>query len=299
MTMQAVEVTHVAKSFGRTQAVADVSFAVGRGEIFGLLGPNGAGKTTTIRIILDIFRPERGSVAILGGPMDEQKKDRIGYMPEERGLYQDVSLERCLLYLASLKAVPAPEAHRRLYGYLERLDLVAHRKKKVKDLSKGMQQKAQIISTVLHRPELVVIDEPFSALDPINTQLVKELLRELRDKGTTILMSTHQMHQVEELCDRIVLINEGRNLLYGQLDDIRRQYAGDALLVRTTGEIPHLPGVREVARRNGERKLSLADGLQPQSVLEALVARRVVLERFEVAMPTLEEIFVRVVEGGA
>jgi ABC-2 type transport system ATP-binding protein len=297
--MRPVEVDHVAKSFGRTQAVEDVSFAVAQGEILGLLGPNGAGKTTTIRLILEIFRPERGSIQIFGGPMEEQKKDRIGYMPEERGLYQDVSLERCLLYLASLKAVPSAEARQRANAYLERFDLAAHKRKKVKELSKGMQQKAQIISTVLHRPELVVIDEPFSALDPINTQLVKGLLRELREQGTTILMSTHQMHQAEELCDRIVLINEGRNLLYGRVDDIRRRYAGGALTVRTPGTIPHLPGVQEMWRRNGERRLTLADGVAPQAVLEALVAHEVVIERFEVAMPTLEEVFVRAVEGEA
>jgi ABC-2 type transport system ATP-binding protein len=171
--MHTVEISHVAKSFGSTHAVVDVSFDVRRGEIFGLLGPNGAGKTTTIRMMLDIFRPDRGSISILGGPMDEEKKDRIGYMPEERGLYQELPLERCLLYLASLKGLSAADTRERLAGYLERFDLAAHKGKKVKELSKGMQQKAQIINTLLHRPELVVIDEPFTALDPVNTQLVK------------------------------------------------------------------------------------------------------------------------------
>ncbi|MGD9405561.1 MAG: ATP-binding cassette domain-containing protein, partial [Anaerolineae bacterium] len=165
--MHTVQIAHVAKSFGSTQAVVDVSFDVERGEIFGLLGPNGAGKTTTIRMMLDIFKPDRGTVSILGGPMDEGKKDRIGYMPEERGLYQDLPLERCLLYLASLKGQPPAAAQERLTGYLERFDLAAHKDKKVKELSKGMQQKAQIINTILHQPELVIIDEPFTALDPI------------------------------------------------------------------------------------------------------------------------------------
>jgi ABC-2 type transport system ATP-binding protein len=221
--MHTIEVSHVAKSFGETQAVVDVSFDVERGEIFGLLGPNGAGKTTTIRLMLDIFKPERGAVSILDGPMTEEKKERIGYMPEERSLYQDAPLERCLLYLASLKGLPSGEARQRLGALLERFDLAAHKSKCVKELSKGMQQKAQIINTIIHRPELVIIDEPFTALDPINTQLVKDLMHELRQQGATILMSTHQMHQVEELCDRILLIDEGEDVLYGNLDEIRRR----------------------------------------------------------------------------
>jgi ABC-2 type transport system ATP-binding protein len=293
--MNAIQVSHVAKSFGSTRAVVDVSFDVERGEIFGLLGPNGAGKTTTIRMMLDIFRPDRGTVSILGGPMTEEKKDRIGYMPEERGLYQDAPLERCLLYLASLKSIPAPEARRRLGEYLERFDLAAHKTKKVKELSKGMQQKAQIINTLLHQPELVVIDEPFTALDPINTQLVKDLMRELRERGATILMSTHQMHQVEELCDRILLIDDGRDVLYGNLDTIRRQYSGHAVLVNSTGELPVVPGIEEVEHHNGAIRLSLAEDTAPQDVLRALVAQDVVLERFEIAVPTLDEIFIRVV----
>ncbi len=293
--MNAIQVSHVAKSFGSTRAVVDVSFDVKRGEIFGLLGPNGAGKTTTIRMMLDIFRPDHGTVSILGGPMTEEKKDRIGYMPEERGLYQDAPLERCLLYLASLKSVPTAEARERLGKYLERFDLAAHKAKKVKELSKGMQQKAQIINTLLHQPELIVIDEPFTALDPINTQLVKDLMRELRQQGATILMSTHQMHQVEELCDRILLIDDGMDVLYGKLDVIRRQYSGHAVLVRSAGELPVVPGVKEVTDHNGALRLSLAEDTTPQDVLHAFVAKDVVLERFEIAVPTLDEIFIRVV----
>jgi len=177
-------------------------------------------------------------VSVFGGPMDEAKKERIGYMPEERGLYQDVQLERCLLYLATLKGMSTSDAKERLDNLLVRFDLAKHRTKKVKELSKGMQQKAQIINTVLHRPELVVIDEPFAALDPINKQLVKDVMKELRDEGSTILMSTHQMHQVEELCDRIILIDEGRDVLYGNLDDIRKQYTGHAVIVSTTEDLP-------------------------------------------------------------
>jgi ABC-2 type transport system ATP-binding protein len=296
--MPTAEVSHIAKSFGKTQAVADVSFAVEPGEIFGLLGPNGSGKTTTLRVMLDVFRPDRGTVSVLGGPMSEEKKERIGYMPEERGLYQDLSLDSCLLYLATLKGVPAREARDRLAGYLERFDLAAHKNKKVKELSKGMQQKAQIINTILHRPELVVIDEPFTALDPINAQLVKDLMRELRDEGTTIIMSTHQMHQVEELCDRILLIDEGRDLLYGNLDQIRRQYSGHAVLVRLAGEIPSVDGVEQVLPHNNAAILMLGEDANPQDVLQALMSQGVTLERFEIAIPTLDEIFIRVVEAG-
>jgi len=296
--MYSAEVSHIAKSFGNTQAVADVSLAVKRGEIFGLLGPNGSGKTTTLRVMLDVFKPDRGTVSILGGPMTEEKKELIGYMPEERGLYQDMALERCLLYLVTLKGVPAAEARKRLAGYLERFDLAAHTGKKVKELSKGMQQKAQIINTILHRPELIVIDEPFTALDPINTQLVKDLMKELRDQGATIIMSTHQMRQVEELCDRILLIDDGWDVLYGNLEEIRRQYSGHAVLVRVAGELPDLAGLEQVLPHNNATKLMLAEGTSPQDVLQDLMAHGVILEKFEIAMPTLDEIFIRVVEEG-
>jgi ABC-2 type transport system ATP-binding protein len=293
--MHTIEVSHLAKSFGKTRAVADVSFAVQRGEIFGLLGPNGAGKTTTIRVMLDVFKPDRGTVSVLGGPMNEGKKNRIGYMPEDRGLYQDIPLERCLVYLGTLKGLSRTRARQRVGAYLGHFDLVQHRAKKVKELSKGMQQKAQIIAAIVHRPELLIIDEPFTALDPINTLLVKELIRALRDQGTTILMSTHQMHQVEELCDRILLINDGSNVLYGNLDKIRRRYAGGALLVRTDGELPPVPGVTQVSSRNGDVRLTLDRDTRPQDVLERLVAQRVSIEKFEIAMPSLDEIFVQVV----
>jgi len=294
--MHQVQVEHISKSFGNVEAVRDVDFEVGKGEIFGLLGPNGAGKTTTIRVMLDIFKPERGSVSILGGAMNEKKKDLIGYMPEERGLYQDIALERCLIYLGTLKGLSASEAQSRLEGYLVRFDLLPHKKKKVKELSKGMQQKAQIIAAILHSPELVIIDEPFTSLDPINTQLVKDLMRELHDQGVTIIMSTHQMHQVEELCDRILLINEGINVLYGNLETIRRDYAGHAVMVRAPGGIPKISSVNSMVSHNSATKLILNEGSSPQDVLAELVAEDVSVEKFEIALPTLDEIFIKVVQ---
>jgi ABC-2 type transport system ATP-binding protein len=294
-----VEVSQLSKRFGATQAVDDVSFAVEQGEIFGLLGPNGAGKTTTIRLMLDIFKPDHGTVSILDGPMTEAKKERIGYMPEERGLYQEMQLERCLIYLAGLKGVPATEARQRVLGYLERFDLAQHRHKKVKELSRGMQQKSQIINTVMHEPELLIVDEPFSGLDPVNTKLVKDLMDEMRQKGTTIIMSTHMMHQVEELCDRILLINHGHNVLYGPVNQIRRDYAGHAVLVRVAGSLPEIGGTEVITQHNGALQLNLAEDTTPQDVLAQLVGSQAVIEQFEIATPTLDEIFIQAVGGEA
>jgi len=300
--MNTINVVQISKSFGTQKAVDNVSFDVEPGEIFGLLGPNGAGKTTSIRIILDIFKPDTGSVNILGGKMTEEKKNKIGYLPEERGLYQDISLERCLVYLATLKGLDEDEAKKRLSGYLDRFDLAHARKKKVKELSKGMQQKAQLITTLIHKPEIVIIDEPFSALDPVNTQMVKELLLEERAKGTSIVMCTHQMHQVEELADRIVLINKGQSVLYGQLDAIRKQFATEAVLVRSVHEIPtNLKGVTSIQKNNHHAILQLGKGITPQDVLRELISNNIFVEQFEIAMPTLDEIFIQVVkpEGDA
>lgn len=296
--MNVISVKDIKKSFATTRAVDGVTFEVEPGEIFGLLGPNGSGKTTTIRMILDLFKPDSGEISILGGRMNEEKKNRIGYLPEERGLYQDISLEKCLTYLASLKGLTGDEATNRLNGYLERFDLADHRKKKVKELSKGMQQKAQLIVTLIHQPELVIIDEPFSALDPVNTQMVKDLLKDEREKGKTIVMCTHQMHQVEALCDRIVLINAGKSVLYGELNDIRRQYARPEVDIRTVQPLSEsLPGVRDVHYQNGGARLVLAEGTQPQDLLRLLLERGFTLEQFEIAMPTLDEIFIEVVKG--
>lgn len=294
--MATIAVNQISKRFGKQVAVDEVSFDVIPGEIFGLLGPNGAGKTTSIRIVLDIFKPDSGTVQIMGGQMSEEKKNRIGYLPEERGLYQDIPLDKCLNYLATLKGLPAEEAARRVETMLKRFDLYEHRKKKVKELSKGMQQKAQLITTLVHDPELVIIDEPFSALDPVNTQMVKDLLREERQKGKTIVMCTHQMHQVEELCDRLVLIDRGKVVLYGGLEDIRRSYSGQDVIVHPLGDLPAgLPGVNHIEPENSSFRLHMRSDTSPQQLLKYLVERGVLLERFEIALPTLDEIFIQVV----
>ena len=294
--MSTVVVTNLAKRFGETKAVVDVSFAVDPGEIFGLLGPNGAGKTTTIRMMLDIFRPDAGTVSVFGGALDMDKKRRVGYMPEDRGLYKDQKLEPTLVYLASLKGMDEKVARSRLQGWLERFDLAEHRDKKVQELSRGMQQKAQIIATLLHEPDLIVIDEPFSGLDPVSTRLIKQIFEEQRQAGKSILMSTHQMYQVEALCDRIVLIDEGRTVLYGSVHEVKRNFAGNAVAIEGQGDFDQIPGVLETRRENGTWHLALEVGTDPQAVFRALATRGDVrIERFELAEPSLDDIFVQVV----
>jgi len=298
--MHTVKVSHLAKRFGDTQAVADVSFAIEPGEIFGLLGPNGAGKTTTIRMMMDIFKPDAGTVRVFGGELDLAKKRRIGYMPEDRGLYKDLKLEPTLVYLATLKGLDERTARGHLVRWLERFDLAEHRQKKVQELSKGMQQKAQIIAMVLHDPDLIVADEPFAALDPVNTRLVKQILEEQRQAGKSILMSTHQMYQVEALCDRIVLIDEGQTVLYGAVSEIKRNFAGNAVAIEGQGDFTGIPGVLETRKQDGTWHLTLKVGTDPQAVFRTLATREnIKIERFELAEPSLDDIFVNVVQNGA
>jgi ABC-2 type transport system ATP-binding protein len=297
--MATITVSNVCKAFGAVQAVDDVSFEVYPGEIFGLLGPNGAGKTTTIRMMLDIFRPDRGQVAVFGDKLDEAKKNRIGYLPEERGLYKDLKLEPTLIFLATLKGLDEATVRQRLTGWLQRLDLYDHRQKKIQELSRGMQQKAQIIATLLHEPELIVVDEPFAGLDPVNTRLVKDIMEEQRQAGRTIVMSTHQMYQVEALCNRIVLINQGRTVLYGEVEQIKRDFAGNAVVVEGQGDFANVPGVLETRRQNGEWHMALEVGANSQDVFRALAGREdIKVERFEIAEPSLDDIFISVVQGG-
>ena len=295
----AVSVQNIKKNFGDVEAVRDVSFEVRPGEIFGMLGPNGAGKTTSIRIMLDIFKANSGIVQVFGGALDETKKNRIGYLPEERGLYKDMKLEPTLVYLATLKGMEEKNAREQLNGWLERLDLYDHRQKKIQDLSRGMQQKAQFIATLIHEPDLIIVDEPFSGLDPVNTRLIKQIILEQRDAGRTIMMSTHQMHQVEALCSRIVLINQGYSVLYGEVNRIKREFAGHAVVVRGEGKFDEIPGVREVRAENGDWHLSLDVGTHPQEIFQALAAHEEIkIDRFEIAEPSLDDIFVSVVQDG-
>ena len=297
MPTPVVQLSGLCKRFGSVEAVSDVSFEVYPGEVFGLLGPNGAGKTTTIRMMLDIFRPDCGEVRLFGKKMDETAKNRIGYMPEERGLYRDLKLEPNLIYLATLKGMPESAARIQVVEWLKRLDLYGHRQEKTQDLSRGMQQKAQLIATLLHDPDLIVVDEPFANLDPVNTRLALEILEEQRAAGKVIIMSTHLMYQVEQMCNRIVLIDRGRSVLYGEVNKIKRDFATNAILVEGQGDFEGLPGVLGVRQENSHWRLSLTHGADPQAVFRALAGRDgVKIERFELAEPSLDDIFVAVVQ---
>jgi ABC-2 type transport system ATP-binding protein len=286
--VQTLVVDHVAKSFARTQAVRDVSFAVESGEIFALLGPNGAGKTTTIRMILDLIRPDAGSISVLGGPTSDAARDRIGYLPEDRGLYRGMKLLDCLA-----------EAKRRALALLERFELAEHAQKKVSELSRGMQQKAQLIAALQHAPALVIVDEPFAGLDPVNVRLIKDVLREQAAGGTTIILSAHEMHLVQEIAGRMVMLNRGEAVLYGPIADVRRSFAPNAVLVEGHGQLGPLPGVMSVQTTPAGALLQLEPGASPQAVLRALGSSSFFVERFEVALPTLDDIFVQVAQGGA
>lgn len=293
-----VELHNVRKRFGVTKAVDDVSFEVRGGEIFGLLGPNGAGKTTTIRMILDIFKPDAGRIAVFGAPLTDSGKGRIGYLPEERGLYKHVSVIDCLTYLTALKGLDRGDARRRGLAYLERVGLAATATKKVKELSKGMQQKVQLGVALLHEPDLLIIDEPFYGLDPVNTRLVKDLLRESRDRGVAIIMSTHQMDRVEELCERMCMFNQGRVVLYGPVAEVRRRWAPNAVIVQGQGDWAQVAGVERVEHVDGAVELWLDEHAVPRAVLRELANRPdVALDRYEVATPSLDDIFIAVVEG--
>jgi ABC-2 type transport system ATP-binding protein len=297
--MPAVEVEHISRAFGAVQAVKDVSFTVEYGEIFGLLGPNGAGKTTTIRMMLSIFLPDSGSISMLGGPMDEAKKRQVGYMPEDRGLYRDLPLLDCLTYLATLKGLTRRDAQKRVTAYLEQLDLASSAHKKVKDLSRGMQQKAQLIAALAHDPQLLILDEPFSGLDPVNTRNMEDLLEEQKRAGKAIIMSSHQMAQVEAMCDRLLLIDHGGRVLYGSLAEIRKRFTSNAVRVWASGSLDGLPGVSSITQENGSYRLSLAPNAEPKAVMRALAERPDLdVQRFELATPSLDDIFISVVSAG-
>ena len=296
--MPAVEVSHVTKSYADKVAVDDLSFTVNEGEIFGLIGPNGAGKTTTIRMMMDIIKPDAGSVTVFGEKITEDTKNRLGYMPEERGLYKKLRVLDAIVYLASLKGMDRHTATEKALILLDRTGMQPNRNKKIEELSKGMAQIIQFIVTIIHEPQLIILDEPFIGLDPVNTELSKQMIVDLRDKGRAVILSTHQMNQVEELCDRILMVNKGRAVLYGSLKEIKARYRNNAIRVDVKGDTGELPGV--VERRPGWEYVELVlDGkTRPQEVLETLVKRGVTVNRFEIATPPLNEIFLEVAGKG-
>ena len=297
---EAIVVDSISKRYGALEAVKSLSFQMADGEILAILGPNGSGKTTTMRMLLDIIKPDTGDIAILGGAMSEALKQRIGYMPEERGLYSREKTLDVMVYLATLKGVPAAEARQRAMELLEQLELAEHAKTKISELSKGMQQKVQFAVTVLHRPALIIIDEPFAGLDPINTQLVKALLLALRREGVAILMSTHMMHSVEEMADRLLMIHEGRRVLYGEVSEIRQRFAPHAIRVNGEGNWAALPGVvrTQGPARNGSYVLHLCEEMSVDEALASIArADHIHLNSFERATPSLNDIFIDIVEG--
>jgi ABC-2 type transport system ATP-binding protein len=287
-------VRDVRKVFGEVRAVDGVSFTVRSGTITGLLGRNGAVKTTTIRMITGIFMPDSGSIEWLAGQGGAEFRDRIGYLPEERGLYKQMKVVELLLFFAEIKGCPPADTRKKIDRWLERFDLLDKRDAKVEELSKGNAQKVQLIGTLLHDPDLIILDEPQSGLDPVNMVVVRNLLRDLKKEGKTILLSTHMMHEAEQLADEIILIHRGKVVLDGTLDQVRRSFPRNKLHIDFEGDgafLRQLPQVREAEIDEDSAVISLAEGADAQKVLESCVPRLRV-RRFEIAAPSLEEIFI-------
>ena len=293
--MPAIEVNHIFKSYADVIAVSDLTFSVDHGEILGLIGPNGAGKSSTIKIILDFMKPDSGEVKIFGQGMNESLKDQIGYLPEERGLYKQLTAIDLILYLASLKGMDKATAEKKASILLEQTGMFESKKKKNKEMSKGMGQLIQFIVTVIHNPELIILDEPFSGLDPVRTETVQSIISNLRDEGKSIILSTHQMNKVEELCDRVLMINKGSTVLYGDLTETRAKFRRNSVQVAADGELGDLPGVIERKLNNGSVELILAPDTSPQTILDRLRDREITINRFEVTTPSLNEIFLELV----
>ena len=299
--MDAVVLERVTKRFDSVTAVSDLSLRVKQGAVFGLLGPNGAGKTTTLRMIMRVLIPDAGSIQVLGQAASDRSQDLIGYLPEERGLYPRMKVREVLVFLAALKGLSEAESTRRVRQWLERLELADWSEKKIIDLSKGMQQKAQFIAAVIHQPPLLILDEPFTGLDPINAALIKDLMLELRDQGSTIILSTHRMEQVEMMCDTICLINQGRSVLDGDLRAIKQSYGKNTLRIEYSGDESFLdqPGlIANVNRFGAVVEAKLRPGADPQEILKAALERGVRISRFELVEPPLNDIFIEKVSEG-
>lgn len=293
--MPAVEVNHIVKSYADKKVVDDLTFTVNQGEIFGLIGPNGAGKTTSIRMMMDIIRPDSGSITILGEKLSEGSKNKLGYLPEERGLHKKLSVIDSILYLSSLKGMDRQSAEKKADRLLDQTGMLASKRKKIEELSKGMAQIIQFIVTIIHDPQLVILDEPFSALDPVNTELFKSMFADLRNQGKAVILSTHQMNQVEAMCDRILMINGGRSVLYGNLNEIKSGYQSHSVILDYAGDLGPVPGVTGQVRHKGYVELVLDENTNAQQVLRSLVSSNININRFEVATPPLNEIFLKIV----
>jgi ABC-2 type transport system ATP-binding protein len=293
--MKAVEVNHLYKSYADVTAVHDLTFSVNPGEVLGLIGPNGAGKSSTIKIILDFMKPDSGVVKIFGQQMNEALKDQIGYLPEERGLYKRLTAIDLILYLASLKGMDKTTAEEKANLLLEQTGMLEYKKKKNKEMSKGMGQLIQFIVTVIHDPDLIILDEPFAGLDPVRTETVQDIIGNLRDEGKALILSTHQMNKVEELCDRVLMINKGHTVLYGGLLETRAKFRRNSVQVAVEGGIGDLPGVIDRKLTNDSVELDLAPDTTPQAILDRLRDQGITINRFEVTTPSLNEIFLNLV----
>jgi ABC-2 type transport system ATP-binding protein len=294
---QALVLEGVTKAFAGHVAVKNLSLKVPRGSVFGLLGPNGAGKTTTLRMVMDILGADSGSIEILGRHADQTTRDRIGYMPEERGLYPRMVLEEQLVFMASIKGLGRKEAARRLGPWLERLGLADWRRRKTNELSKGMQQKAQFIATVLHEPEILIMDEPMSGLDPVGMDVMRDVMVDLSRRGATIVLSSHQMDTVEKLCERVALINEGEKVLDGTVSEVKARHGTNTLVLAFDGDgsfLASLPGVAKVSDFGQYVEIRMGNGADPQSILRE-AASRLTVRRFEIVVPSLHDVFVETV----
>src|SRR4029453_2105774 len=290
-----VKLNSIRKSYGDFTAVKDLSLQVRAGRIFGLLGPNGAGKTTTIRMIVNVTAPDSGTIELFGKRITPALQDRIGYLPEERGLYRRMKVGEQLKFFGQLKNVSGKEADRRIDAWLERVKLSEWKNKRSMDLSKGMQQKIQFITAVLHEPDLVILDEPFSGLDPVNVELLKEVVLDLKRKGKTIIFSTHQMDLAERICDDICLINRAEKILDGSLRQIKQSFGRNAVALRIEGSHDVLNNnglVTNVEIHSDELEVLLATGVSPQQLLKKLVDSGVTISKFEMIEPSLHEIFI-------
>lgn len=292
-----IDVQNVSKHFGKATAVNQVSFGVEKGQIFGLLGPNGAGKTTTIRMINHILNPDTGSISILGEAVSPKSQERIGYLPEERGLYKKMKVFDQLMYLAQLKGLSQTAAKTAIEFWLDRFEASSWKKKEVSELSKGMSQKIQFIATVAHDPEIYIFDEPFSGLDPINSEMLKEVILGEKKRGKTILFSTHRMEQVEQMCDDICLFNQGKAVLQGNLQSIKQSFGNNTVLLDFIGDsefLNQLEGVRINNRSTNFAEIRLLEGASPQHILE-IAMKHAEIQRFEIVQPSLQDIFISTV----
>ncbi len=291
---EAITISGVTKQFGGVVAVGDLDLSVPRGSLYGFIGPNGSGKTTTLRMIMHILLPDRGEIEVLGERGTRAAHDRVSYLPEERGLYKRMTVRRLLRYYGALKGTRQPELDRAIGEWLERMGLSAWIDKKVEALSKGMAQKIQFIAGVLHRPELLILDEPFSGLDPVNAEVVKDAVLDLRRAGTTVVFSTHDMSVAERMCDRIFMIFRGRKVLDGTLDEIQANYGQDTIRLRTEAGVEALDGLEALEEVNDQGNYQEVRWRgDPQDLLAALMRRTRILQ-FEIARPSLHDIFVRI-----